>query len=89
MIRPRKTSIGYWRQSALAVLLCVFASSALAKVDPFVVRDMRVEGLQRISEGTVFNYLPINIGDTVDHIRISEAIRALYTQGLFDDIDPG
>jgi len=55
--------------------------------DSFVVRDMRVEGLQRISEGTVFNYLPINIGDNVDEIRIQEAIRALYGQGLFDDIE--
>ena len=50
----------------------------------FVVKDMRVEGLQRISEGTVFNYLPVNIGDTVDSVRIGEAIRALYGQGLFD-----
>jgi outer membrane protein insertion porin family len=46
-----------------------------------------VEGLQRISEGTVFNYLPINIGDRVDNIRIGEAIRALYGQDLFDDIE--
>jgi outer membrane protein insertion porin family len=53
----------------------------------FVVKDMRVEGLQRISEGTVFNYLPINIGDTVDSVRIGEAIRALYGQSLFDDIE--
>jgi len=53
----------------------------------FVVRDMRVEGLQRISEGTVFNYLPINVGDTLDQIRIQEAITALYTQALFDDIE--
>jgi len=53
----------------------------------FVVKDMRVEGLQRISEGTVFNYLPVNIGDTVDSVRIGEAIRALYGQGLFDDIE--
>jgi len=53
----------------------------------FVVKDMRVEGLQRISEGTVFNYLPINIGDPVDSIRIGEAIRALYGQDLFDDIE--
>jgi outer membrane protein insertion porin family len=60
--------------------------SALAQSD-FVVRDMRVEGLQRISEGTVFNYLPINIGDRVDQIRIQESIRALYGQGLFDDIE--
>ena len=53
----------------------------------FVVKDMRVEGLQRISEGTVFNYLPINIGDTIDSVRIGEAIRALYGQSLFDDIE--
>lgn len=53
----------------------------------FVVKDMRVEGLQRISEGTVFNYLPINIGDEVDSVRIGEAIRSLYGQNLFDDIE--
>jgi len=53
----------------------------------FVVKDMRVDGLQRISEGTVFNYLPINIGDTVDNVRIGEAVRALYAQNLFDDIE--
>jgi len=60
--------------------------SSMAAGD-FVVKDMRVEGLQRISEGTVFNYLPINIGDTVDAIRIGEAIRSLYGQDLFDDIE--
>ena len=53
----------------------------------FTVRDMRVEGLQRISEGTVFNYLPINVGDTIDQVRIQEAIKALYGQALFDDIE--
>ena len=53
----------------------------------FVVKDMRVEGLQRISEGTVFNYLPINIGDEIDSVRIGEAIRSLYGQNLFDDIE--
>jgi outer membrane protein insertion porin family len=87
MMQLRSLGIETWRRSTLAVVLCLFASAALAKIDPFVVRDMRVEGLQRISEGTVFNYLPINIGDTVDHVRISESIRALYTQGLFDDIE--
>ncbi len=56
-------------------------------LDSFDVRDMRVEGLQRISEGTVFNYLPVNVGDTVDGTRIQEAIRALYDQALFDDIE--
>jgi outer membrane protein insertion porin family len=71
------------RLPLLVVLLLPLATWA----DSFVVRDMRVEGLQRISEGTVFNYLPINIGDTVDEIRIQESIRSLYIQGLFEDIE--
>ena len=54
--------------------------------EEFVVSDMRVEGLRRISEGTVFNYLPINVGDNVDETRIQEAIKSLYSEGLFDDI---
>ena len=71
----------------LAILIAIMPVMAAAQGDSFVVRDMRVEGLQRISEGTVFNYLPINIGDTIDAIRIQEAIRTLYTQALFDDIE--
>ena len=70
----------------LFALLVMLPFSSMAAGD-FVVKDMRVEGLQRISEGTVFNYLPINIGDRVDNIRIGEAIRALYGQDLFADIE--
>jgi outer membrane protein insertion porin family len=66
---------------------CLIAPVAVFAQGLFVVRDMRVEGLQRISEGTVFNYLPINVGDTIDAVRIQEAIRALYDQALFDDIE--
>ncbi len=67
----------------LLVLLPIVSVAA----EDFVVKDMRVEGLQRISEGTVFNYLPINIGDTIDSVRIGEALRSLYGQNLFDDIE--
>jgi outer membrane protein insertion porin family len=67
--------------------LCLLLPLSAFSQDDFVVRDMRVEGLQRISEGTVFNYLPINIGDRVDAVRVQEAIRALYGQNLFDDIE--
>lgn len=74
-------------RTGLVVLGLAVPVFVIAADDPFVVRDMRVEGLQRISEGTVFNYLPINIGDTVDHVRVREAIRALYDQSLFDDIE--
>ena len=76
--------------SAAAILLLVIGTGeqAYAQAQPeMIVRDIRVEGLQRISEGTVFNYLPINVGDKVDEIRIQEAVRALYTQKLFDDIE--
>ncbi len=70
----------------LFALLLTLPVTALGAGE-FVVKDMRVEGLQRISEGTVFNYLPVNIGDTLDRNRIGEAIRALYGQNLFDDIE--
>ena len=53
----------------------------------FTVGDIRVEGLQRISEGTVFNYLPVNIGDHLDGQRIGEAMRALYSTGFFRDVE--
>ena len=74
------------RRLTTTALCLLLPTLALAQAD-FVVRDMRVEGLQRISEGTVFNYLPINIGDRVDQVRVQESIRALYGQGLFDDIE--
>ena len=53
----------------------------------FIVGDIRIEGLQRISEGTVFNYLPVNIGDHLDQQRIGEAMRALYATGFFRDVE--
>ena len=62
----------------------VRAQSAL---DNFTVGDIRIEGLQRISEGTVFNYLPVNIGDHLDGQRVAEAMRALYATGFFRDVE--
>ncbi|MES9835262.1 MAG: outer membrane protein assembly factor BamA [Candidatus Thiodiazotropha sp.] len=52
----------------------------------FVVEDIRVEGLQRISAGTVFNYLPIKTGDLVDLGNSAQIIRTLYKTGFFKDI---
>jgi outer membrane protein insertion porin family len=53
----------------------------------FTVGDIRVEGLQRVTEGSVYNYLPINIGDTLSPQRIREAVRALYDTGFFRDVE--
>ena len=69
-----------------SVLLAMLPLTSMAASD-FVVKDMRVEGLQRIAEGTVYNYLPISIGDTLDAVRTKEAVRAVYGTGLFSDIE--
>ncbi len=57
-----------------------------ATADEFVVDDIRVTGLHRIAPGTVFNYLPITVGDRVDEKRTQEALRALFKTGFFKDV---
>ena len=55
--------------------------------DSWVVRNFEVEGAQRIAEGTIYNYLPINIGDTITSQRVQEAVRAIYATGFFRDVE--
>ena len=64
--------------------LVMFASSAYAAV--FQVDDIRIEGLQRVSAGTVFAALPISVGDLVDEAAIREATRSLFRTGYFSDV---
>ncbi len=72
-------------RSLYILLLTVFCSTAQA-VQEFVIQDIRVEGLQRLTPGTVFNYMPIEVGDTFnDHISV-EAVRSLFKTGFFDDV---
>ena len=61
-------------------------TAAPASEADFTVGDIKVEGLQRVSEGTVYNYLPVNIGDHITAQRIREAIRALYATNFFRDV---
>jgi outer membrane protein insertion porin family len=55
-------------------------------LEPFVVKDIRVEGIQRTEAGTVFSYLPIKVGETLTEEKAAEAIRALYATGFFRDV---
>ena len=55
-------------------------------VDPFTVRDIRLEGLQRVEPGTVFVSLPFQVGDLYSDDKGSAAIRALFSLGLFKDV---
>ena len=76
-------------RAALALLLglvtAVVAPVSLA-FEPFTVKDIRVEGVQRTDAGTVFNYLPIKVGDRVDDEKASAAVKALYATGFFRDV---
>ncbi len=68
---------------ASALALPAWAQSAFT---PFTVSDIRIDGLQRIGAGTVFTYLPVERGDTLDSARSAEALRALYKTGFFEDV---
>src|SRR6476659_2222262 len=72
-------------KALLALFAALFAHAALA-FEPFVVKDIRVEGVQRTEAGTVFSYLPIKVGDRVDDEKASAAVKALYATGFLRDV---
>ena len=68
---------------ALVSALCASVSWAR---EPFEVKDIRVEGIQRTEAGTVFSYLPVKVGDVLDDEKAAAAIKALYATGFFKDV---
>ena len=73
------------RLCQILLLACLLSAAAHA-FEPFVVQDIRVEGLQRITAGTVFNYLPVKIGQTIDTNDSVAAVKALFKTGFFNDV---
>jgi len=85
-VAPRASGrIKAWFALLVVLLSARLAPAALA-FEPFTVRDIRVEGVQRTDAGTVFNYLPIKVGDRVDDEKASAAVKALYATGFFRDV---
>ena len=81
------TTINRFRlRSVAAVIASALAATAAWAVEPFTVRDIRVEGLQRVEPGTIFASMPLRVGDTYSDERGSAAIRALFDLGLFKDV---
>ena len=73
----------------IAQLLLAFAACISLNVgaaESFIVKDIRVEGLQRVEPGTVFSYLPVQVGETFTEEKGAEAIKALYSTGFFRDV---
>jgi outer membrane protein insertion porin family len=68
------------------ILLCLAVSPIVHADEEFVVRDIKVKGLQRISEGTVYNYLPVTVGERFSLDNTAPAIKSLFKTGFFKDI---
>ncbi len=72
---------------ALGALATGFLSASLVwAIEPFTVRDIRVEGLQRVEPGTIFASMPLRVGENYSDDKASAAIRALFALGLFKDV---
>lgn len=80
-----KTLSSRYARALTFIGLSVTAASAFA-ADSFVIRDIKIEGLRRIEASSVFAYLPLKVGDTFTDDKASEAIRALYATGFFNDV---
>src|SRR5258706_4927025 len=71
--------------AAALLALSLSLSTAVLAFDPFVVKDIRVEGVQRTDAGTVLSYLPIKVGDRIDDEKASAAVKGVYATGFFRD----
>ena len=70
----------------LALAVFTLCAGQAAAVEPFTVKDIRVEGIQRTEAGTVFSYLPVRVGDVFTDEKAAAAIKALYATGFFKDV---
>ena len=82
---PSFRSVTRFAAQVLLIVAAGFFVNAQA-ADPFVIKDIRIEGLQRVEPGTVFSYLPVQVGDSFTEEKSAEAIKALYSTGFFRDV---
>ncbi|MBC8023770.1 MAG: outer membrane protein assembly factor BamA [Burkholderiales bacterium] len=80
MKRPRFSGL------RLALACALTAALPALAIEPFVVRDIRVEGVQRTEAGTVFTYLPVKVGERIDDEKAAQSIKALYATGFYQDV---
>ncbi|MDP3636290.1 MAG: outer membrane protein assembly factor BamA [Azonexus sp.] len=73
-------------KSLLSVLLASLFTTPVLAFEPFAVKDIRVEGIQRTEAGTVFSYLPVKVGDMLSDEKAAQSIKALFATGFFKDV---
>jgi outer membrane protein insertion porin family len=85
-LHSERIAAPFFRRSLIAAAVVALCASEALAVNPFVVKDIRVEGIQRTEAGTVFSYLPVRVGETFDDNKSIAAIKALYATGFFKDV---
>ena len=86
LAKETRVSKSVYVRARLWCVLLLLGFSTLAIAEGFRITDIRIEGLQRITAGTVFNYLPVKIGDLLTTGDSEAAMRALFRTGFFNDI---
>ena len=79
-------TLSSFSRRVLALAAFALCSGQALAIEPFKVRDIRVEGLQRTEAGTVFSYLPVRVGEIFDDAKSITAIKSLYATGFFKDV---
>ena len=74
------------RFAGIAAIVFALLPPPAGWAQSFTISDIRLQGLQRVSAGTVFNILPVQVGDSVDEVAVRQLIRLLFASGYFDDI---
>lgn len=74
------------KKNLLAGLIASLLAAPALAFEPFTIKDIRVEGIQRTEAGTVFGYLPVKVGDTMTDEKAAEAVKALFATGFFKDV---
>ena len=74
------------KKPLLAGLISVLLTTGAHAFEPFTVKDIRVDGIQRTEAGTVFSYLPVKVGETMTNEKAAQAIKALFATGFFKDV---
>ena len=74
------------KKNLFAGLVATLFVSGAAAVEPFTIKDIRLEGIQRVEAGTVFSYLPLKVGETMTDEKAAQAIKALFATGFFKDV---
>ncbi len=84
--RTKRGSRSRFVARAAAGFAALLLANAASAFDPFVVRDIRIEGAQRTEAGTVFSYLPVRVGELLTEDKAASAVRALFATGFFKDV---